>query len=97
MENEVMTQVLLFATVISPFVTGVLQVVKRLASLPKNYMPLIALVIGVALGAVAYPFTDMEVALRLWAGAGAGLSATGLFELIQTRNGHTTKIKEDVK
>ncbi|MGP4061517.1 holin [Halobacillus sp. H74] len=90
-----MTQVLLFATVISPFVVGFLEVVKRLAALPKNYIPLIAVVIGVVLGAVAYPFTDMDVTMRLWAGAGAGLSATGLFELVQKRKGHTKKIKED--
>ncbi|WP_281659247.1 holin [Halobacillus sp. Cin3] len=90
-----MTQVLMFATVISPFVAGVLEIVKRLAALPKNYIPLIALMIGVALGAVSYPFTEMNIALRLWAGAGAGLSATGLFELVQKREGHTTKIEED--
>ncbi|TGB05481.1 holin [Halobacillus salinus] len=90
-----MAQVLIFATVISPFVAGILEVIKRLAALPKNFIPLIAVVIGVVLGAVAYPFTDMDVALRLWAGAGAGLSATGLFELVQKRQGRTTKIKED--
>ncbi|WP_079480884.1 holin [Halobacillus salinus] len=90
-----MAQVLIFATVISPFVAGLLEVIKRLAALPKNYIPLIAVVLGVALGAVAYPFTEMDVALRLWAGSGAGLSATGLFELVQKRQGHTTKIKED--
>ncbi|WP_406946305.1 holin [Halobacillus sp. SY10] len=90
-----MTQVLMFATVISPFVAGLLEVIKRLAALPKNFIPLIAVVIGVILGAVAYPFTDMDVALRLWAGAGSGLSATGLFELVQRRSGHTTKIKEE--
>lgn len=95
MENEIMTQVLMFATVISPFVAGLLEVIKRLAALPKNFIPLIAVVIGVVLGAVAYPFTDMDVALRLWAGAGSGLSATGLFELVQKRSGHTTKIKEE--
>ncbi|WP_079480918.1 holin [Halobacillus salinus] len=90
-----MTQVLLFATVISPFVAGLLEVIKRLAALPKNFIPLTAVVLGVALGAVAYPFTEMDLALRLWSGAGAGLSATGLFELLQKRQGHTKRIKED--
>ncbi|SEI03755.1 Bacteriophage A118-like holin, Hol118 [Halobacillus karajensis] len=95
MENEIMTQVLMFATVISPFVAGLLEVIKRLAALPKNFIPLIAVVIGVILGVVAYPFTEMDGTMRLWAGAGAGLSATGLFELVQRRDGRTTKIKED--
>ncbi|MGP4060448.1 hypothetical protein [Halobacillus sp. H74] len=40
MKNEIMTQVL-FATAIIPFVVGFLEVVKRLAALPKNYIPLI--------------------------------------------------------
>ncbi|ELK47173.1 holin [Halobacillus sp. BAB-2008] len=95
MENEMMTQVLMFATVISPFVTGILEVIKRLAALPKNYVPLIAVAVGIILGATAYPFTDMGLSLRLWSGAGSGLAATGLFELVQRRSGHTTKIKED--
>ncbi|MCA1021784.1 holin [Halobacillus litoralis] len=89
-----MAQVLMFATVISPFVAGVLEVVKRMAALPKNYVPLIAFLVGMGIGAASFPFTDMNIALRLWAGAGAGLSATGLFELVQKREGHTTKIKE---
>lgn len=67
MENEIMTQVLLFATAISPFVVGFLEVVKRLAALPKNYIPLIAVVIGMVLGAVAYPFTGMDAIMgRSW-------------------------------
>ncbi|MCA1021768.1 holin [Halobacillus litoralis] len=90
-----MTQVLMFATVISPFVAGVLEVVKRSTSLRKNYIPLIAFVIGMGVGAFAFPFTDMNIALRLWAGAGAGLSATGLFELVQKRDGYTTTFKEE--
>ncbi|MFC0525769.1 holin [Pontibacillus salicampi] len=88
-----MQQVLIFASVIAPFVTGLLQAVKRVTVLPKNYMPLIAVVMGVALGTVAYPFTDMGLALRLWSGAGAGLSATGLFELVQKKDGYTNKGK----
>jgi len=95
MENEMMRQVLLFASVISPFVAGLLQMVKRVAKIPKNYLPLISVAIGVGLGAIAYPFTEMELILRLWAGAGAGLASTGLFELVKTRPGHTRKLNED--
>nr|WP_093106367.1 holin [Salimicrobium album] len=90
-----MTQVLLFATVIGPFVAGVVEVVKKTVSLPKNFVPLIALVVGVGLGAAAAPFTDMELMLRLWAGAGAGLMATGLFENLKQRPGKTKAKNKD--
>ncbi|WP_102336538.1 holin [Salimicrobium jeotgali] len=90
-----MTQVLLFATVIAPFVAGIVEVVKKTVSLPKNFVPLIALVIGVGLGAAASPFTDMDLLLRLWAGAGAGLSATGLFEAVKQRFGKTKNNSKD--
>lgn len=95
MENEMMQQVLVFGSVLSPFVASLLQVIKRLAALPKNFIPLIAVVIGLGLGAVAYPFTEMPLILRLWSGTGAGLASTGLFELLQKREGYTKKIKED--
>ncbi|AKG05812.1 holin [Salimicrobium jeotgali] len=90
-----MTQVLLFATVIGPFVTGLLEALKKTVAVPKNTLPLAAIVIGIALGAVAYPFTDMGLALRLWAGAGAGLSATGLFEVMKKRYGSTKDNSKD--
>ncbi|WP_093106357.1 holin [Salimicrobium album] len=90
-----MTQVLLFSTVIGPFVAGIMEAVKKTVSLPKNFIPLIALVVGVGLGAAAYPFTDMEMALRLWAGAGAGLSATGLFEVMKKRYGSKKDTSKD--
>ncbi|EME75209.1 hypothetical protein CHCC20335_1870 [Bacillus paralicheniformis] len=44
-------------------------------------MPAVSFVLGIAFGAVAYPFTDLDPVLRLWAGGFAGLAATGLFEI----------------
>ncbi|UOR13925.1 holin [Halobacillus amylolyticus] len=82
-----MQQVLLFATVISPFVFGVIEVVKKAFRIPKNYIPLISMGIGLLAGVAAFPFTDMEIMLRAWAGVGAGLSGTGLFEIVNKREG----------
>ncbi|WP_173918882.1 holin [Halobacillus sp. Marseille-Q1614] len=90
-----MNQVLLFATLISPFAVGLVEVLKRTIDLPKNYIPLISLATGLVLGALAYPLTDMELMLRLWAGAGAGLSGTGLFEIVNRREGYTKSSKKE--
>lgn len=45
---------------------------------------LIALIAGILLGAVAFPFTELGAVERLWAGALAGLGAMGLFDLGQS-------------
>lgn len=87
-----MDNVLLFATTLAPIVVALNQLVKRTINVPKNLIPLIGLVIGLGVGAIAYPFTEMDLILRLWAGGLSGLSATGLFELVKFRKGNT---KED--
>jgi hypothetical protein len=85
-----MEQILIFATVILPIVTALIELVKRTINLPKNIIPLVSLLVGLIIGVAAYPFTDMELVLRLWAGGFAGLAATGLFELaINKREGNT--------
>ncbi|MFU1798659.1 holin [Paenibacillus azoreducens] len=90
MENEVLNNVLTFASVLAVFVLALVQLVKSTVNVPKNIVPVIGLVVGVLVGAAAYPFTDLELVLRLWAGGLAGLSATGLFELaFNKRNGGT--------
>jgi len=90
MQNDVLTNVLAFATVLSAFVLAFVQLVKTALNIPKNIVPLVGLGIGLIVGAAAFPFTDMNIVLRLWAGALAGLSATGLFELgFNKRNGNT--------
>jgi hypothetical protein len=90
MQNEVLNNVLTFATLISVFVLALVQLVKTAINVPKNLLPFIGLVIGLVIGAVAYPFTDLDLTLRLWGGGLAGLSATGLFELaFKDRPGNT--------
>ncbi|MET3507643.1 holin [Halalkalibacter oceani] len=50
-------------------------------SYPKNYAPAVAVLIGLIIGILAAPFTELDVTMRLWAGGFAGLAATGLFEI----------------
>lgn len=84
-----MEQVLIFATVLLPIVTALVEGIKKSVKLPVNILPVISLVVGLAIGAAAYPFTDMDLILRLWAGGFAGLAGTGLFELVKNRVGTT--------
>lgn len=71
----------MLATIISPVVLALVELVKRTLAVPKRYLPVIAVLIGLIVGGLSFPFTELEIAMRLWAGGLAGLSATGLFEL----------------
>jgi hypothetical protein len=88
--NDALNNVLAFASVLAVFVLALVQLVKNTISLPRNLVPAIGVAIGLLVGAAAYPFTEMSLVLRLWAGGLAGLSATGLFELaFNKRDGST--------
>lgn len=91
MNNEVLTTVLAFATTLAVFVLALVQLVKKTVNMPANIVPVVGLVVGVLVGAAAYPFTELDLVLRLWAGGIAGLSATGLFELVFSDRKGTTK------
>lgn len=88
-----METALIFATVASPIVLAVIQLIKNTVTIKKNLVPLVSLVVGLAVGAVMYPFTDLDLTIRLWSGAFAGLSATGLFEIGNQRLGTTKKVE----
>lgn len=90
MDNEALNGVLAFASVLAVFVMALVQLVKITVKLPRRIVPAVGLIIGLLIGAISYPFTSMDLVLRLWSGGLAGLSATGLFELaFNKRNGHT--------
>ncbi|MBL3644045.1 holin [Bacillus sp. RHFB] len=82
-----MQQVLIFTSLLAPIVGGMVQMAKKSVPLPNNILPLLSLVIGMGVGSVAFPFTEMDIVLRLWAGAFAGLGGTGLYELVAKREG----------
>lgn len=54
-------------------------------------MPLVAIVIGMLIGAAAV-FLDVGIVERLWAGGISGLAATGMFEL-----GKKNKVNDSTK
>ncbi|MEX3625817.1 holin [Viridibacillus arvi] len=84
-----MLNVLILATIIAPIVLAMMELIKRTIKIKKNLIPLTAFAVGVFIGFVAYPFTDLDLVLRIWAGAFAGLSATGIFEITNYRDGYS--------
>lgn len=93
MEVTNVQEVLIFGTVISPIILAFVQLIKNTLNVPKNIIPLVALIVGLLVGVATHPFTDLDLYLRLWAGALSGLSATGLFELMK-KNGDIEKGKQ---
>lgn len=75
-----MVEILAMATVIAPVTGGLVQAVKNATQVNKRYLPLMAVGLGIGLGAAAY-FLDAEIGIRLWAGGVSGLASVGLFEL----------------
>ncbi|PAD20768.1 holin [Terribacillus saccharophilus] len=76
-----MEEVMTFASIISPVVIALVQLVKKTVTVNKRYLPLISLLTGLLVGFLAWPFTELDVVLRLWAGGFAGLAASGLYSL----------------
>ncbi|NGP43849.1 holin [Bacillaceae bacterium SIJ1] len=89
-----MNDILMFATMLVPIVTALVQLMKKTFDIPKNWVPMLAVVLGAIVGAGAFPFAEeLALSVRIWAGLLAGLSATGLFELGNSRLGTTKMLK----
>lgn len=91
MNNDNLTAVLAFASLLAVFVLAGVQLIKKSINMPSNVVPIVGLIVGLLIGVVAYPFTDLDLTLRLWSGGLAGLSATGLFELAFSKRDGNTK------
>lgn len=55
MYNDALNSVLAFASVLAVFVMALVQLVKNSVNLPRNVVPAVGLVIGLLVGAAAYP------------------------------------------
>lgn len=88
-----MTEVLIFATVLAPIITALVQLIKKTGDIENKYISLIAFAVGLFVGLTAAPFTDLDLVLRLWAGGISGLAATGLYELMDKQDGSSQEGK----
>lgn len=82
-------ELILLVTILTPVVFGLMEATKQMFTLKKNHLPLIAVFVGLFVGFVAGPLVDMDIYLRLWGGALAGLASTGLYEISTKRTGET--------
>lgn len=84
LETSIST-ILLLASALGLITSGLTEASKRVFNIPVNYIPAVAVLIGALLGLSA-TFADIDWILRLWAGAIAGLTATGLYETVTDRS-----------
>lgn len=87
-----MLNVLILSTILLPIVIAAVELAKKTINIKKNYVPLLAVILATAIAAVAYPFIELDLVMRLWAGLLSGLASTGLFEIAKYRESFT---KED--
>lgn len=73
-------EILVMATTISAITSGLVQAIKKTKLIPKDFLPLTAVFVGIILGGLAV-FIEIDLASRLWAGGISGLASVGLFEL----------------
>jgi hypothetical protein len=80
-----MENVLAFATIIAAVISMCMEMIKKAAGdkMPSKWIPAVSFAVGLFIGAVAYPFTDMDLVLRLWSGGIAGWMASGIYETVK--------------
>lgn len=76
-----MFSIVMFITVIAAVVAGLTELLKRTDLVPTKFLPILVLVVGVAVGLAATPFTDLNWEFRAWIGGLAGLSAMGVYDI----------------
>lgn len=82
-----MTDILILTSVLVPVIAGLVEVVKKAVNMKVNFIPVVALLIGLLIGFLAVPISELDTVMRLWAGGLAGLASVGLFEVVKQREG----------
>lgn len=77
-----MKEILAMASAIGLVTSGVVQAIKHTDRISKTYLPIVAVLIGIVIGALA-SFIDIGLIERLWAGGVSGLMAVGLYEAVK--------------
>ncbi len=84
-----MTDILILTSLLVPVIAGLVEVVKKTVNMKVNFIPVVALLIGLLIGFLAVPISELDTVMRLWAGGLAGLASVGLFEVVKQREGIT--------
>lgn len=82
-----MEQVIVVSTLLAPIVSALIQVIKQSEKVNNKYLPLVAIVVGVAFGGIyAYLFNEV-LPDYLLGGLIAGLGAVGIYQTAQVPKG----------
>ncbi|MCD8850917.1 holin [Staphylococcus xylosus] len=85
-----MEQIIAFAGIISVITIALTEVIKRTKAVPKNFIPIVSMVIGIVTGGITIFIleivSELSVAGRLLAGLISGLMATGIWETFKNKN-----------
>lgn len=76
-----LTTLFIIAAAITILVTAFIEVVKRTSNIPARFLPITSIVVGIFVAIIVTPFADYDYYTMVVAGAIAGLSACGLFDL----------------
>ena len=76
-----LTTLFIIAASITILVTAFIEVVKRTSKIPARFLPITSIVVGIFVAVIVTPFADYDYYTMVVAGAIAGLSACGLFDL----------------
>ena len=82
-----LTTLLVIAASITILVTAFIEVVKRTSNIPARFLPITSIVVGIFVAVIVVPFADYDYYTMVIAGAIAGLSACGLFDLTKVAKG----------
>ena len=61
--------------------------VKRTSNIPARFLPITSIVVGIFVAVIVTPFANYDYYTMVIAGAIAGLSACGLFDLTKVAKG----------
>lgn len=90
-----MEQIIAFAGVISVITIALVQVFKKLKVVPKNWLPVAGMVLGIVIGGITNFIpeivTELSLGGRLLSGLVSGLMATGIWETFKNRQGKNTE------
>lgn len=85
-----MDGVLVLSTAIGILVAALMQLAKssytaftKGKEINPNWIPMLAVVVGMIVGLAVAPFTTLDWVLRLWAGAISGFMASGIYETVK--------------
>lgn len=82
-----LTTLLVIAASITILVTAFIEVVKRTSNIQARYLPITSIVVGIFVAVIVKPFANYDYYTMIIAGAIAGLSACGLFDLTKVAKG----------